>query len=698
MTPKRRIIGLEARTGAETLDDLLRAWNHANNQTATNPKLIRAIGKSYTVQVDLPEAQQASFVEQAVRIPVDLSRDELLTPFGKASLDERYLLPHEKSPQEAFMRAAVAFADDEEHAKRIYDYASRLHFMFATPVLSNAPIRTSWGTSFEDNFAPERFAKSKRGYPISCFLNFVGDSRTGLTQHYAENAWLSSIGGGVGGYWGAIRSNGIDTANGSRSSGLIPFLGVVDREVLAFAQGVTRRASYAAYVDISHPEVVEFLEMRKPTGGDANRKCLNLHHAINIPDAFMDIVEECMRNPEADDSWPLVDPHTKKVVEMVSARALWQRILELRVSTGEPYLHFIDASNRALPQAQREAGLRVHQSNLCSEITLATNEERTAVCCLSSTNLAKYDEWSKNPSFIEDLVRFLDNVLEYFIHNAPDELAKAKYSARMERSIGLGAMGFHTLLQQQGLPFESALATSLNRSVFSFIKREAKAATLKLAQERGSCPDAKGEMRRNMHLLALAPNASSSIICGGISPSVEPIRANAYTQKTDSGSWLVKNPQLEALLEELGHNDEETWTSIIVNRGSVRHLSFLSEHQKDVFKTAMELNQLWLIEHAKHRQQHICQAQSLNIFLPADVSIAELHTVHYQAWKGGLKSMYYLRSEAIKRAEVLSQAVQTEALMSAGAGAASPRTAQSHPTEPSPFSMTTDEVCLSCEG
>jgi ribonucleoside-diphosphate reductase alpha chain len=526
----------------------------------------------------------------------------------------------------------------------------------------------------------------------------VGDSREDLTEHYTENAWLSSIGGGVGGYWGAIRSNGIDTANGSRSSGLLPFLGVVDREVLAFAQGVTRRASYAAYVDISHPEIVEFLEMRKPTGGDANRKCLNLHHAVNIPDAFMDVIEECMRNPDADDAWPLVDPHTKKVVETVSAIQLWQRIIELRHTTGEPYLHFIDASNRALPQVQREAGLRVHQSNLCSEITLATNEERTAVCCLSSTNLAKYDEWSKIPSFIEDLVRFLDNVLEYFILNAPDELAKARYSAKMERSIGLGAMGFHTLLQAQGLPFESALATSLNRQVFSFMKREAKAATLKLAQERGSCPDAKGEMRRNMHLLALAPNASSSIICGGVSPSGEPFRANAYTHKTDSGSWLVKNPILEAVLQELGHNDDNTWTSVIVNKGSVQHLEFLSSHQKDVFKTAMELNQMWLIEQAKQRQSFICQAQSLNVFFPADANISELHAVHYQAWKGGLKSMYYLRSEAPKRAEVVSQAVNTAAHVSS-ALAASESSAPPEPLSMPPANLlSTEEVCLSCEG
>jgi ribonucleoside-diphosphate reductase alpha chain len=670
----KKIIGLSARSGEETLDEMLRAWSHTHGVVATNPKVIRVIGGEYTVQVDMPsDASEASSVKGAIRIPVDLERDNLLTDFGIATLQDRYFLPHEKSPQEAFARAAVAFADDPEHAKRLYDYSSKLWFMFSTPVLSNAPLRTSWGAGFDANFAPERYVTKKRGLPISCFLNFVPDSRAGLTDHYTENAWLSSMGGGVGGYWGAIRSNGIDTSGGSRSSGVMPFIKVVDSEVMAFAQGVTRRASYASYLDISHPEIVEFLDMRKPTGGDANRKCLNLHHGVNIPDAFMEIIEACMQDPHADDDWALVDPHSKKVTEVVSARSIWERILELRAQTGEPYLHFIDASNRALPESQRKAGLRVHQSNLCSEITLPTNEERTAVCCLSSVNLEQFDAWKGNPTFIEDIVRMLDNVIEYFVRNAPDEISKAKYSASMERSVGLGAMGFHSLLQQQGIPFESALATATNRQVFSHIHRQATAATVKLAQQRGSCPDAKGELRRNMHLIAVAPNASSSILCGGTSASIEPQRANAFTHKTQSGSWLVRNRYLEQALEKYGRNDEDTWQSIVLNKGSVRHLNVLSDHEKDVFKTAVELDQRWIIEHAKHRQDFICQSQSVNLFFAADADIAYLHAVHYLAWKGGLKSLYYLRSEAIKRADTVSVVIDKEQLVSG-------------------------ETCLSCEG
>lgn len=665
----KKVIGLRAASGSETLDDLLRAWSAANGVQAANPKVIRAIGLTYTVQIEVDEQQDVS---THITIPVDLSRDQSLSPFAIATLKDRYLLKHEQSPQEAFGRAAVAFADNEDHAKRLYDYVSRGWFMFATPVLSNAPLRKSWGASFDDAFTSNRFA-AFRGLPISCFLNYVPDSREGLTAHYTENAWLSSVGGGVGGYWGAIRSNGTETKAGSKSSGVMPFMKVVDSEVMAFAQGVTRRASYAAYLDISHPEVVEFLDMRKPTGGDANRKCLNLHHGINIPDAFMEIIEDCMRNPHADDSWPLVDPHSQRIVETVSAKELWQRILDLRVQTGEPYLHFIDASNRTLPKAQRDAGLRVHQSNLCSEITLPTNEERTAVCCLSSVNLEQFDAWSKVPSFIEDLIRMLDNVLEFFIRNAPDTLGKAKYSAMMERSVGLGAMGFHSLLQSKGLPFESALATSVNRQVFAHIAREAGAATLKLAQERGPCPDAKGEMRRNMHLTAVAPNASSSILCG-TSPSIEPERSNAFTQKTQSGSWLVKNCHLAATLEAYGRNDEDTWQHIILNKGSVQDLDFLTEHERDVFKTAMEIDQRWIVEQASQRGEFIDQSQSVNVFFPANAQISYLHFVHLMAWKKGLKSLYYLRSEAVKRADTVSFKVERAAMEN------------------------TETVCLSCEG
>ena len=583
-----------------------------------------------------------NYTANGFTIQIVPERDALLTEFGIATLRDRYMTDDETSPQQAFARAACAYASDEAHAQRLYDYASKLWFMFSTPILSNG------GT--------------KRGLPISCFLNFVPDSRGGLTDHYTENAWLSSLGGGIGGYWGAVRTNGVSTSGGSKSSGAIPFMKVVDSEVLAFAQGVTRRASYAAYLDISHPEIEEFLELRKSTGGDANRKCINLHHGVNLSDAFMKIIEGCANGTLKDDSWELIDPHTKKAVKTVSARELWQRLLEIRVQQGEPYLHFIDTSNRFLPEAQKSLGLRVNQSNLCSEITLPTDEERTAVCCLSSVNLERWDEWLTDPKFIPDLVEMLDNVLTYFIENAPKALSKAVYSAMRERSIGIGAMGFHALLQSKNLSFESPMAVSLNRRIFSHIKELALAHSKLLATTRGEAPDAQGTGVRNMHLLSIAPNASSSIICGGASPSIEPFRANAYTQKTKTGSFLVKNGSLEKLLETKGQNTPEVWSSIITNRGSVQHLECLDEYEKDVFKTALEIDQRWLVDHAADRQQYVCQAQSVNLFLPADVSIPELHHLHLRAWKKGLKSLYYLRSEAIKRAENVSLKITREAL------------------------------------
>jgi ribonucleoside-diphosphate reductase alpha chain len=612
-------------------------------------------------------------------LKADYSRDALMTDFGRATLDDRYLIAGETSPQDGFLRAAVAWADDEAHAARLYDYASKLWFMFSTPVLSNAPVRKHFGTSLETNFLAECFEGKFRGMPISCFLNMPGDSRDGLTAHYKENAWLSSVGGGIGGYWGGIRSNGAKTSSGSSSSGVIPFLKVVDALVLAFSQGETRRGSYAAYIDIGHPEIVEFLEMRKPTGGDANRKCLNLHNAVNIPDAFMQIIERCMADASAGDAWPLTDPNSGRIVEFVSAKELWQRLLDLRMQTGEPYIHFIDATNRALPAAQKALGLRVNQSNLCSEITLATSEERTAVCCLSSVNGEKYDEWKDHPLFIEDLIRMLDNVLEFFCLHAPEAVSRAKFSAMRERSLGLGLMGFHSYLQQHMLPFESVMATSANRRMFSTLKRKADAATRVLALERGECPDGVGTGVRNMHLLAVAPNASSSIICGGTSPSIEPQRANAFTHKTSSGSWLVKNRYLAECLEQYGMDNDEVWQSIVVNKGSVLHLDFLSQDEKDVFKTAMELDQRWIVEHASHRQGYICQAQSLNLFFPADVGIPYLHLVHFQAWKQELKTLYYLRSESIKRADNLSVRVTREDVVAMASAAG-------------------ESVCLSCEG
>lgn len=569
---------------------------------------------------------------------MDYSRDELLTYFGKTTLKDRYLLPDEGSPQDAFMRAAKSFSDDDAMANRIYDYASKLWFMFATPVLTNAG--------------------SKRGMPISCFLNYVGDSRTGLTAHYTENAWLASVGGGIGGYWGHVRSDGTLTSGGSQSSGTIPFLHVVDSEILAFSQGKTRRGSYAAYMDISHPEIIEFLDMRKPSGGDIHRKCLNLHHGVNIPDSFMELIDNCIKDPTYDDSWNLIDPHTKQIVRTVSAKELWQRILEHRVATGEPYMCFIDTINNDLPQTLKDKQLKVHHSNLCTEITLPTNEQRTAVCCLSSVNLEKFDEWKDDTQFIADLVRFLDNTLQHFIDNAPEELARAKFSAHQERSIGLGAMGFHAYLQHKGVPFESAMAKGINLKMFKKIKEEAVAESKNLAVERGEAPDMKGTGMRHAHLLAIAPNASSSIICGTTSPSIEPYRANAYVQKTMSGSFMVKNKYLEKLLESKGLNTEKTWQSIIARRGSVLHLDELTDYEKDTFKTAIELNQQWIIEHAADRQEFICQAQSVNVFVPADVNIKELHEIHMLAWKRKLKTLYYCRSEAIKRAELVSLKVE----------------------------------------
>ena len=714
---EKRVLTLEAQRVNEPLEEIVARWASSEGVRIVNAKILRVIGTTHAVEVEFSPVEGYESPELSAAktiLGVDYSRDSLLTPFGIATLKDRYLLADEKSPQDAFMRAARAFSDNEAHAQRLYTYASKLWFMFSTPALSNSPKRTHWASEFNKNFVADCFEPKFRGMPISCFLSYTPDSREGLTSHYTENAWLSSMGGGVGSYWGAVRSDGVTTSGGSASSGAIPFMGVMDRMVLAFAQGVTRRASYAMYLDISHPEILEFLDIRKPTGGDVNRKSLNLHNAVNIPDAFMEILERCMKDPTADDSWSLIDPHTQRVTDVVSAKALWQKLLELRMQTGEPYIMFIDTVNRALPKAQREAGLRVYQSNLCSEITLPTSEDRTAVCCLSSVNLEYYDDWSKDEFFIEDLIRMLDNILEFFIQNAgkvkandkqklreslkarlgdadlSDEqleavasfieaefmvsVKRALHSARMERSVGLGAMGFHSYLQRKGLPFESAMATSVNRRVFAHIKRLSEKATVKLAQERGAAPDAGGEMRRNMHLIAIAPNASSSIICGGTSPSIEPHRANAFTHKTQSGSWLVKNKYLEDTLEAHGANTEETWQDIIVRKGSVQHLSYLTKDEKDVYKTAMELDQRWIIEHASHRQENICQSQSLNLFGAADIDVLYLHNMHFMAWKKGVKTLYYMRSEAIKRADTVSVTISKSELKD------------------------TENVCLSCEG
>lgn len=576
-------------------------------------------------------------------VKIDFSKDSLLDDFALATLKDRYMVGDETSPQEAFARAAMAFSDDEDHAQRLYDYVSKLWFMFSTPVLSNGGTR--------------------RGLPISCFLNYVDDSREGITDHFTENAFLSSFGGGIGGHWSDVRSMGSKTSKGSESTGVIPFMKVVDAEMLAFSQGVTRRGSYASYLHISHPEIEEFLDGRKPTGGDVNRKFTNLHHGIVIPDVFMELIHRASKEQDFDDSWELIDPHSKEVKKVVSARALWVKILQNRMETGEPYIMYEDAVQNALPQFQKKKGLQVHHSNLCSEITLATNEERTAVCCLSSVNLEYYDEWKEHPSFIPDLIRMLDNVLTYFIENAPSQLDKAKFSAYRERSIGLGAMGFHAYLQKNGVPFESAMAGGTNLEMFAYIKRHADETTRLLAAERGACPDDDSCTVRNAHLLAIAPNASSSIICGNTSPSIEPFRANAYTQKTKSGSNLVKNKYLDQLLKDkIGHAEvyDNTWKSIVANRGSVQHLDILDEWEKDVFKTAVEINQAWIVEHASVRQELICQSQSVNLFFPPDVNKGDLHNVHMLAWAKNLKTLYYLRSEAISRADNVSNQTKRE--------------------------------------
>ncbi len=573
-------------------------------------------------------------------VKIDYSKDDLLDEFAHATLKDRYMVAGENSPQEAFARAAEAFADDEDHAQRLYDYVSNLWFMFATPVLSNG------GTN--------------RGLPISCFLNYVDDSREGITEHYVENAFLSSFGGGIGGTWSDVRSQGTPTSKGSESTGVIPFMKVVDAEMLAFSQGVTRRGSYAAYMRIDHPEIEEFLDVRKPTGGDVNRKSTNLHHGVVVPDQFMECIYSATKHSDYDDSWDLIDPHTGRVKRTVSAKALWVKLLQNRMETGEPYIMFEDAVDAELPDFQKKKGLKVNHSNLCSEITLATNEERTAVCCLSSVNLEYYNEWSQHPAFIPDIIRMLDNVLTDFIERAPEPLHKAKFSAMRERSLGLGAMGFHAYLQKNNIPFESAQATGANLKIFSNIKEQAVETTRKLAVEKGACPDDDSCTVRNAHLLAIAPNASSSIICGNTSPSIEPFRANAFNQKTKSGSNLMKNKFLEEVLEKYGKNDEETWKSITTQKGSVQHLDFLSEWELNVFKTAVEINQSWLIDHAAHRQEYICQSQSLNLFFPPDVNKADLHNVHMLAWARNLKTLYYLRSEAISRAETVSQQVKRE--------------------------------------
>ena len=579
--------------------------------------------------------------ERGIKVRLDRRRDGNLTTFGKATLSDRYLLPGEKF-QDIFARVAMHYADDTGHAQRLYDYISRLWFMPSTPVLSNG------GTS--------------RGLPISCFLNEASDSLGGILGLWNENVWLAARGGGIGSYWGNLRSIGEKVGLNGKTSGVVPFIRVMDSLTLAISQGSLRRGSAAVYLPVSHPEIEEFIELRRPTGGDPNRKTPNLHHGVLIPDAFM-------RAVEADEDWALVSPKDHSVLRKVKARDLWIRILTARIETGEPYIINIDHVNRAIPEHHKLAGLSVKTSNLCSEITLPTGKDRfdrqrTAVCCLSSLNLEKYAEWEGEPQFIEDIMRFLDNALQDFIDQAPDEFRNATYSAMRERSVGLGVMGFHSFLQQNGIPIESVMSTVWNKRIFSHIRAGADAASKKLAEERGSCPDAEdfGFEERFSNKLSLAPTASISIICGGASPGIEPIAANSFTHKTLSGSFTVRNKDLTELLEEKGRNTDETWSSIVANEGSVQHLDFLTDLEKDVFKTAFEIDQRWLIDLAADRTPNICQSQSLNVFLPADIHKRDLHQIHFRAWKKGVKSLYYCRSKSLQRSESVASDGKTATL------------------------------------
>jgi ribonucleoside-diphosphate reductase alpha chain len=564
----------------------------------------------------------------------------------------------ETSPQQRFAFVSKTFSSNKEHAQRLYDYASKHWLSYSTPILS--------------------FGRSKKGLPISCFLNYIEDTAEGLVKNLSETNWLSMVGGGVGiGF-------GIRSAD-DKSTGVLPHLKIYDAATLAYRQGRTRRGSYAAYLDISHPDIIEFLEIRKPTG-DPNVRCLNMHHGINIPHEFMELIEKCMLDTEADDKWALRDPHTQEVKSYISARDLWQRVLEMRMMTGEPYLHFIDTSNEHLPAFLKSKNLKIHQSNLCSEIILPTSVERTAVCCLSSVNLEYFDEWKKDDQFLADIAEMLDNVLTYFITHAPNAISRAKYSAERERSIGVGALGFHAYLQSKNIPWESAMAVSANTRMFMHIRNQLDKANIKLGKERGEAPDAVGTGQRFSHVMAIAPNASSSILMGNTSPSIEPFRANVYRQDTLSGASINKNKHLDKLIKKACEKNNkldynEIWSSIIMNDGSVQHLDILKENDKDTFKTAMEIDQRWVVEHAAIRQEFIDQAQSVNLFFRPDTDIKYLHACHFMAWKKGLKTLYYCRSEKIGKADKVAKKIERRII-----------------EEIKIKDLTNEDTCLACEG
>jgi ribonucleoside-diphosphate reductase alpha chain len=591
-------------------------------------------------------------------VQIDLSRDELFDELGIKRLRESYMMENERSPQERFAFVSKTFGTNEEHTQRLYEYASKHWLSYSTPILS--------------------FGRSKKGLPISCFLSYLEDTSEGLVNTLSEVNWLSMLGGGVG------IGVGIRAAD-EKSTGVMPHLKIYDASSLAYRQGRTRRGSYAAYLDISHPDIHMFLEMRKPTG-DPNIRTLNMHHGLNITDKFMEIIERCMMDPLADDSWELRDPNSDELREVVSAKELWQKILETRMLTGEPYLHFIDTSNKHMPSWQKRLGLKIKQSNLCSEIILPTDKERTAVCCLSSLNLEYYDEWSKEELFLQDVAEMLDNVLQYFIDNAPDTISRAKFSAMRERSIGIGALGFHAYLQQKAIPWESAQAVGTNHRMFKHIRSGLDAANKELGLLRGSPLDANGTGLRFSHLMAIAPNASSSIIMGNTSPSIEPFRANAFRQDTLSGSSFYKNRYLDKLITEKCKEDsklnyDEIWSSVVANDGSVQHLEFLTEWEKLVFKTSMEIDQRWVVQHAGDRQQYIDQAQSVNLFFRPDANIKYLHAVHFQAWKSGLKTLYYCRSEKIGKADRVARKIERQII-----------------EEIDMTQLIEGDTCLACEG
>ena len=602
--------------------------------------------------------------EKVHGINIEYSRDNLFDELGIKRLKESYMKESEHSPQERFAYVSKAFGSNPEHAQRLYDYSSKHWLSYSTPILS--------------------YGRSARGLPISCFLPYLHDSSAGLVDTLSEVNWLSMLGGGVG------IGIGIRSAD-DKSVGVLPHLRTYDASSLAYRQGRTRRGSYAAYLDISHPDILIFLEMRKPTG-DPNMRAMNLHHGINVTDDFMRLIEKCMLDPSADDSWALKDPHDGTVRDHVPARELWQRILETRMMTGEPYIHFIDTSNRLMPEYQKKLGLKIRQSNLCSEIILPTDKERTAVCCLSSVNLEYFDDWKHDKLFLRDIAEMLDNVLQYFIDNAPDSVARARFSASRERSIGVGALGWHAYLQKNNLPWESAMAVGANHKIFKHIRSQLDQANQELGGERGEAPDAKGTGQRFSHLMAIAPNASSSILMGNTSPSIEPLRANAYRQDTLSGSSLNKNKWLDRIIKaycdtppadgKLDMDYDEIWSSIIANDGSVQHLAWMDDWTKDVFKTSMEIDQRWVIQHAADRQTYIDQAQSLNLFFRPDVNIKYLHAVHFQAWKQGLKTLYYCRSEKLAKADKVSKKIERQVIQEIDLKA-----------------LAKDEdVCLACEG